>query len=248
MTAAEQVGVAPRTLGAHDVGGEPGFGRVPVDKDQGATEDWQVRVFALLFSGALNGLYGFGDFRAVGERMHPLTYHNTPYFERLLYAVETNLVKSGVFTPSQIEEWVRTFTENPHALMPEGANDAIAEAFRTIIPVGIADLKAQHDPARPPRFAAGDRVRGVVIEGDGYPRAHARHPGYVQGRPGVIEAAYGMFPTFSPYDLPSGDALEHVYAVRFDATELWPDAEPRTTVLIDLSESYLEPAGEGEEQ
>jgi nitrile hydratase len=52
-----------------------------------------------------------------------------------------------------------------------------------------------------------------------------------------------------PYKLPDTNAhhqgldWEPVYTVRFEARELWGDAaEPRTTIRIDLSQSYLEGA------
>jgi len=230
-----------RSLGPHDIGGEEPFGRVPVEKDQPTYEDWQMHVLAVLFGAAINGLFGFGDFRAAMERMHPLAYLSASYYERLIYSVETNLVANGVLTADEIESWVRALVEDPATPLPSGSNDTLVDILRTILPQGMTDLRAQDDPARPPRFTVGQTVRGRVIEGSGYVRAHARHPGYVQGQEGVVERSYGMFPTFPPYDLPSGDAIEHVYAVRFDATQLWPTAEPRTSVVIDLSESYLEP-------
>jgi nitrile hydratase beta subunit len=230
-----------RSLGPHDIGGAEHFGRVPVEKDQPTYEDWQMHVLALLFGAAVNGLFGFGDFRAAIEKMHPLSYLSASYYERLIYSVETNLVANGVLTADEIEAWIRSISEDPDAPLPAGSNEELAEILRTILPQGMADLRAAHDPERPPLFAVGQRVRGKHIDGDGYVRAHARHPGYVQDKEGVVERSYGIFPTFPPYDLPSGDATEHVYAVRFDAADLWPTGESHTNVVIDLSESYLEP-------
>lgn len=244
---ATQIDVGPRTLGPHDLGGEVGHGPVPVEEGQSFHDDWEPHVLALVFGGALNGLFGFGDFRAAMENLHPLAYRSLAYYDRLLYSVETNLVASGVLTPRELERGMREIAKDPTAPLPQGTNDQLADSFRVILAEGIADLKAQHDPARPPRFAEGDHVGALVIGGEDYVSAHARHPSYVQGKNGVIESVYGIFPTFAPYDLPSGDTLENVYAVRFEGSHLWPDAEPRTSVLIDLSESYLQPAVEGAE-
>ena len=39
-----------------------------------------------------------------------------------------------------------------------------------------------------------------------------------------------------------GEHPEHVYSVRFAGRELWPDGDERSAVVVDLWESYLEPA------
>jgi nitrile hydratase len=41
---------------------------------------------------------------------------------------------------------------------------------------------------------------------------------------------------------------EHTYAVRLAAADLWPDAEPNSTVCVDVWESYLEPAAPNREE
>lgn len=73
---ATQTDVDRRTLGPHDLGGEVGHGRVPVEEGQSFHDDWEPRVLALVFGGALNGLFGFGDFRAAMENLHPLAYRS----------------------------------------------------------------------------------------------------------------------------------------------------------------------------
>ena len=74
------------------------------------------------------------------------------------------------------------------------------------------------------------------------PEAHTREPRYVRGHVGVVDLHYGGEP------LPelAGEGIrqeEHLYRVRFEATELWgPDRPANDSVYIDLVESYLEPA------
>ncbi len=85
------------------------------------------------------------------------------------------------------------------------------------------------------RFAPGDRV--VVRLDD--PRGHTRAPRYVRGRHGVVVEVHGE------HSLPDavvarGDATpEPVYAVRFDAVELWGAGGHGVTV--NLWQSYLQP-------
>jgi hypothetical protein len=85
------------------------------------------------------------------------------------------------------------------------------------------------------RFAAGSRVRARVADPDG----HTRLPRYARGHIGEVvevratwqlpdEAVHGVF------------RAEPVYAVRFDAAELWGSGSH--SVILDLWESYLEEA------
>lgn len=90
-----------------------------------------------------------------------------------------------------------------------------------------------------PAFAVGDTVRTRHHN----PPGHTRLPGYVRNRVGRVELLHGgwVYPDTHAHHL--GENPEHVYAVRFDAEELWgADAEPGTSVTVDLFESYLEPA------
>jgi nitrile hydratase len=92
---------------------------------------------------------------------------------------------------------------------------------------------------RAPRFQPGDRVRARV----GSPAGHTRLPRYVVGRSGVVacvRASY-VFPDSNAHG--RGEDPQHLYNVRFDATELWgTSAESSSCVHIDLFEPYLEPA------
>jgi Nitrile hydratase beta subunit len=86
-------------------------------------------------------------------------------------------------------------------------------------------------------FEPGTRVRARVGDHDG----HTRLPRYVRGQVGQIIEAEGDRPL--PDDVASGQhhpRVETVYAVRFEASDLW-GCETHT-VTVDLWESYLEHA------
>jgi nitrile hydratase len=94
--------------------------------------------------------------------------------------------------------------------------------------------------ATPPRFAPGDAVRTRNHQ----PHGHTRLPGYARARRGTIARVQpsAVLPDTNAHE--RGECPEWVYAVRFDAAELFGDsAEPNAYVTVDLFESYLEPEG-----
>lgn len=80
---------------AHDIGGQTGFGPVPLGNEDGLPfgHDWEARVYAL--NGALRarGLYSGDEFRDAIERIPPREYLGLSYYERWLRAIETVLTE-----------------------------------------------------------------------------------------------------------------------------------------------------------
>jgi len=94
--------------------------------------------------------------------------------------------------------------------------------------------------AHAPRFAVGDAVRTRNHQ----PHGHTRLPGYARVRRGTIARVQPSFVLPDTNAHGRGENPEWVYAVRFDAAELFGDAaEPNACVHVDLFESYLEPDG-----
>ena len=95
-----------------------------------------------------------------------------------------------------------------------------------------------------PRFKAGDRVVVRNI----HPWGHTRAPRYVRGRTGVIDRDHGVFVFPDSNALFEGEKPQHVYAVRFEAAEIWgaPDEHGGATgpdaIYADLWDDYLDPA------
>ncbi len=83
------------------------------------------------------------------------------------------------------------------------------------------------------RFAAGDRVRARSADPDG----HTRLPRYIRGHVGEV---VGVRATWAlPDQMVRGITRpEPVYAVRFEADELWGSGSH--SVTLDLWESYVE--------
>jgi nitrile hydratase len=80
----------------------------------------------------------------------------------------------------------------------------------------------------------GDRVRARPQDNGG----HTRLPRYIQGREGTLVALHGVSPV--PDEVAAGHPgePEPVYAVRFEALDLW--GTPGHTVTIELWHSYLD--------
>jgi hypothetical protein len=86
----------------------------------------------------------------------------------------------------------------------------------------------------PDSFRVGDRVRAHAADHEG----HCRLPRYVRGHPGTIVALHGT--SLVPDRVVAGDPSdpEPVYAVRFEARDLW--GAGGHSVTIELWQSYLE--------
>lgn len=79
------------------MGGQDGFGPVPVD-DDGAPfhADWEARVYALSRVLRRNGVFNTDEMRDAIERIPPEDYLSASYYERWLIAMETILAEKGI--------------------------------------------------------------------------------------------------------------------------------------------------------
>ena len=113
------------------------------------------------------------------------------------------------------------------------------ESAGRLAPDSVHDTTASRTLPQPPRFSVGDRV----VTRNLYRTGHCRLPGYARAHRGTVAIVQGgwVLPDTNAHQ--EGECPEYVYAVRFCGDELWgADAEPGTSVHIDLFESYLEPA------
>jgi nitrile hydratase len=90
-----------------------------------------------------------------------------------------------------------------------------------------------------PRFSVGD----AVLTRNFQPEGHTRLPRYARGRRGVVQRDHGVFSFADSNAMTRDRKPQHMYSVRFTATELWGEAAaPRDTVCLDLWDDYLLPA------
>jgi nitrile hydratase subunit beta len=226
--------------GIHDLGGMDGFGPVVPERDEPVFhEQWERDVFATTLA-TMGPVYNLDEFRHAIERMGNLHYLQGSYYEHWLASLETILTEKGVISRAELDARVAQLKEDPASVpgpQPRG-DDQLAPAIAAAIRSGASTQRAVAHPAR---FAVGDRVVARVTT----PRGHTRLPRYVRGKVGTVEIVHGAFVLPDTNAHLRGEEPEYVYAVRFDANEVWGDrsAGGRSSVYVDLWESYLEPQG-----
>ena len=220
------------TVRPQDLGGRRGFGAVTVEKDEPVYHDrWEGTVIAGILATIMAGLYNVDQFRAGIDDLEPLSYITIGYYRRWLHTLEVNCVNAGVFSPEELEARIAEVAAG--APLPVHDDPRLQRALRALIEQGASKAR---EVAHEPRFRVGDRVRGRR-----FPDArHVRIPGYAQGQAGTVEVVHEAFVFPDTNLLGEGENPEYVYAVRFRARDLWPDAEESASVLADLWESYLE--------
>ena len=215
--------------GIHDMGGAHGWGTVTIEPDEPVfEEDWHARTFALgLASMGASGT-NLDAFRHALERLHPVDYLADGYYGRWLLAAETLLVDSGVLAPGAVE--ARARVKRGESVQEPADVEVNKPSYER---GGAGSLREIDDK---PAFEVGQQVHVRDLHKAG----HTRMPAYVRNRTGVVDAIRpaAVLPDSTAHFV--GEDAQHVYTVRFDSTELWgPDSE-RSTLYIDLFESYLE--------
>jgi nitrile hydratase beta subunit len=225
---------------AHDVGGMQGFGPVVREENEPAFHDeWEKSVFAVVQMLLLSGRVGTVDgFRHAIERMGNATYLSTSYYEHWLAGAETLAIEHGVITVDELRARTEAVRKDPVSFALPRANgpDALSELAAEAVGAGFSGLR---DVGSQPRFAVGDDV----LTSRRNPTGHTRLPRYARGRRGRIAGHHGAFDLADTLALGPCECPEHLYAVRFEASELWGDsaADGHGSVTIDLWESYLDP-------
>jgi nitrile hydratase len=198
--------------GAHDMGGEHGFGPVVAEPDEPIFHgEWEERVLAMVIALGAGGNWNIDMSRFARENRSPAEYLSLSYYENWLAGLERLLDERGV--PSRVLQ-----AEEVPAVLARG---------------GPAD----REPVRAARFSVGDRVRTRNL----HPVGHTRLPRYARGKVGVVERVHGfhVFPDVNATG--AGEDPQWLYAVAFSGTELWgPDADPTSSVAIDAFEPYLD--------
>ena len=80
------------------MGGQTGFGPVPVEADGGPpfAADWEARVYALAAVLRRRGVFNSDELRDAIERLPPEVYLGASYYERWLGAIVLLVAEKGV--------------------------------------------------------------------------------------------------------------------------------------------------------
>ena len=221
--------------GVHDLGGMHGFG--PIEREEVEPvfhEAWEGRVFGMSLA-APPELEPSAGFRHTIERMDPVHYLTSSYYEHWLVVLETGAVEAGIVTREELAARAAFFRDHADAAVPRHEDPGQIEG----VLARIHEPQPLHCPSgMAPRFKEGDAVRARNV----HPRGHTRLPRYVRGKRGIIARLHGIheFP-----DTPADGIKtppQAVYSVRFAARELWGESgEEPSDVYLDLWDSYLEP-------
>ncbi len=226
--------------GIHDMGGMHGFG--PVEREENEPvfhEKWEGRVYGMTRQLRQFLVTDAGGFRYAIERIAPATYLASSYYGKWLLAVESLLIENGVVTTEELDSKTAFYEENPQA-----------EVTRHVDPQRTAEVMSRILTRQPlhkeigvkPRFKIGDVVRARSFN----PPGHTRLPRYIRGKEGEIALYHGVHDFEDTVAAGTEAKPQPVYAVRFDAAEVWGDsAEANQRIYIDMWESYLEPVKEG---
>lgn len=216
--------------GPHDMGGMHGFGPInpdPEDKEELFHAEWERRAFAVTLASGFLGKWSIDEARFARETMDPDRYLGASYYEKWLDASERLLVQKGLITEEELATGKAAGKVNPDdiRLLKGGTVD------QTFLKGGPASM----DIETAATFAVGDKVRARNIN----PTGHTRIPRYVRGHVGEIVLHHGGH-VFADKSAEGNREGEHLYTVKFEATDLWgPDAFDGS-VLIDLWQPYLE--------
>ena len=217
--------------GIHDMGGMQDMGPIHYEKNEPVFHArWEGRAFALTQLASAWRKWNIDASRHQRELIPPAEYLRMSYYEKWTEGLVELLVASGLVTRAEIESG-KPAPGSPKATPPVTA-DKVPSMLRTGGP-------ASRNVPGPSRFKVGQHVRARNIN----PPGHTRLPRYARGKVGTIHLDHGayVFPDTNAHFL--GEKPQHVYSVRFTASELWGDqASPRDAVYLDMWDDYLEPA------
>jgi len=219
------------------MGGRFGDGPVrpePPKVDLGTA--WEARALALVLAAGAARLWTIDESRHARESLAPADYARFGYYEKWLAGMADLLAAKGIVGADELARGhAATVAERPlpQALPGPGVAKVLASGGPSLRDGGPA-----------PAFATGDRVvtrrpaANTAVAG-----GHTRLPSYAAGATGTVLRRHGnhVLPDHSAHGL--GECPEPLYAVAFDAAELWGAAEGAgDEVILDLWQSYLAPA------
>ncbi len=214
--------------GVHDMGGLQNFGPVlPEAGEPWFHHPWERRVFALTLAMGAMGRWNLDQSRAARESLPPAQYLASSYYRIWLDGLIKLLQERDLVSAAEIADG------RPHAPPATGLIALTAERVAVVLSCGSSTARPATGPAR---FAVGDGVRTRLLN----PSTHTRLPRYCRGKPGIIVKVHGVHVFPDTNACGRGEAPQWLYAVRFEARDLWGRDTTATAVHVDCWESYLE--------
>jgi nitrile hydratase len=212
-----------------DLGGRPcAEPVVPEPEDLRFHADWERHALALTLAMGATGAWNLDMSRAARETLPD--DERSSYYRIWIAALERQLVERRLASRDEVDAGRMLHPAVPVARVLRGTDVAatLARGSPTFRPA-----------TAPARFRVGDRVRTRRHRVD----HHTRLPGYAQGKVGVVERLHGVHVFADAHAQGLGEQPQWLYAVAFDAAELWgADAGTGSSLCLDAWEPYLEPA------
>ena len=215
--------------GLHDMGGMQCFGRVEEEADEPLFHhDWERRAFALTLALGAGGCWNIDASRFVRESLSPSIYLNGGYYRIWLEALQQLLEARGLLSAAELSSGQAQSV----SLVPAQFRKLSGESVEALFSRGWPSTREASSPAR---FVLGQRVRTI----NSHPATHTRLPRYARGRVGTIAAVRGVHVFPDTNAVFEGEQPDWLYAVRFEASELWGPDTTASCVHLDCWQSYL---------
>ena len=214
--------------GVHDMGGMQGYGPVqPEAHEPRFHHEWERRAFGLTLGMGALGLWNLDQSRFARESLPPARYLASSYYRIWCEGLSRLMIERGLVTDEELADGK--------------LRKAALAATRTLKAERVAAVLArggstQRPPSAQARFAIGATVRTLNIN----PATHTRLPRYCRGKPGTIVKIHGahVFPDTNSRG--AGEQPQWLYAVRFEASDLWGPDMTASVVHVDCWEPHLE--------
>jgi nitrile hydratase subunit beta len=217
--------------GAQDLGGMMGFGPVAPDPDEPLFhQTWERRAFGLTLAMGATGAWSDDALRHACESLPPPDYLTSSYYEIWIKGLTRLLLANKLVSIHEL------YGDQPVEPGPLAASAVSAAEVPALLARGT-DFR--RETGEPPRFAVGAQVKAR----NEHKAGHTRLPRYARGRMGTVRRVHGafVFPDSNAHG--AGEAPQQLYTVGFSGRELWGEsADSSLSVMLDLWESYLEPA------
>ncbi|MGA8260773.1 MAG: nitrile hydratase subunit beta, partial [Arenicellales bacterium] len=189
--------------GVHDMGGMHGFGPVRPEIDEPVFHaTWEARVLAMVLAMGAFRKWNIDARRHGRERIPPVRYLASSYYERWLAGLETLMVEHGLVTERELRTGVA-----------EGEKGRPAVTADEVVPILETGGPCSRDEGKRAGFSVGQPVRARNI----HPEAHTRLPRYARGKRGVILRDHGIYVFADSNAHFRGEQPQHLYNVRFEA-------------------------------
>ncbi len=182
-------------------------------------------------------IWTWADLRRGAEAMNPFDYFKLRYYEKWLGGISGFFVEKGYISQEELDAKMSFYLKEGNAdPAPLPAQDVPAIDDQVIKYLQLGDSPQRQVDVQP-QFAVGD---AVVVKN--MPVAeHTRLPGYLRGKPGVIDVVYDGCYAYFPGPADGLGPAQPSYSVRFDSKAIWGDelSESGSAVYADLFELYL---------